>query len=59
MKTYKVYYKEIIEYMFYVDAESEDQVADELNKMIADGKINFDNGFVEHSDIEFIQEVKV
>lgn len=59
MKTYKVYYKEIVEHQFYVDAESEDKVVEEFNKMVSDGKINFDNGFVEHSDIEFIHEVKV
>lgn len=57
MKTYKVNYKEIVEYEFYVDAESEGQVAEELNKMISDGKINFDDGFIVHSDIEFIREV--
>lgn len=57
MKTYKVCYKEIIEYEFYVDAESEHKVVEEFNKMINDGKINFDDGFVVHGDIEFIQEV--
>ncbi len=57
MKTYKVYYKEIVEYKFYVDAESEDKVEEELNKMISNGNINFDDGFVVHSDIEYIREV--
>ena len=59
MKTYKVYYKEIVEYKFYVDAESEDKVEEELNKMISNGNINFDDGFVVHSDIEYIREVQV
>ena len=57
MKTYQVYYKEIIEYKFYVDAESEDKVEEELNKMIANGNINFDDGFVVHGDIEYIKEM--
>lgn len=57
MKTYKVDYKEIIEYKFYIDAESEDKVEEELNKMIANGDINFNDGFVVHSDIECIREV--
>ena len=57
MKTYKVDYKEIIEYKFYIDAESEDKVEEELHKMIANGSINFDDGFIVHSDIEYIREV--
>lgn len=59
MKTYKVYYKEIVEHRFYVDAESEDKVIEEFNKMVSAGKIDFDNGFVVHSDIDYIREAKV
>jgi hypothetical protein len=57
MKTYRVFYEEVIEHVFYVDAESKDDIIDEFNKLVEDGKIDFSNGEVTHSDIEYVEEV--
>ena len=56
MKTYRVFYKEVIEHMFYVDAESEHDVVDEFNKLVDNGEIDFSNGEIVHSDIEYIEK---
>ncbi len=57
MKTYKIDYKEILSYEFYVDAESKEQAVDKFNKMVSNGKVDFNDGYIVHSDIEYIQEV--
>lgn len=56
MKTYKINYKEIIYYEFYVDAESEEQAEKKFRNMVHNGEVSFDDGWVEHSDIESIKE---
>lgn len=57
MKTYKIDYKEILSYEFYVDAESQEQAIDKFNEMVSNGKVDFNDGYIVHSDIEYIQEV--
>ena len=57
MKKYKVFYKEVIEHIFYVDAESESEVIDEFNKLVDNGKIDFSYGEIVHSDIEYIEKI--
>lgn len=56
MKTYRIEYKEILRYEFYVDAKSKEQAENKFRKMVGDGEINFDDGWVEYSDIESIKE---
>ena len=56
MKTYKVKYKEILKYEFYVDAESKEQAEVKFRSMVHNGEVSFDDGWVEHSDIEYIKE---
>lgn len=56
MKTYRVFYKETIEHVFYVDAESESDVVDKFNKLVDNGEIDFSYGEIVHSDIEYIEE---
>jgi len=57
MKTYKIDYKEILSYEFYVDAESQEQAINKFNEMVSNGKVDFNDGYIVHSDIEYIQEV--
>ena len=56
MKTYKIEYKEILKYEFYVDAESKEQAEAKFRSMTHNGEIDFNDGWVEHSDIESIKE---
>ena len=56
MKTYKIEYKEILKYEFYVDAESKEQAEAKFRNMTHNGEIDFNDSWVEHSDIESINE---
>lgn len=56
MKTYKIEYKEILKYEFYVDAESKEQAEAKFRSMAHNGEIDFNDSWVEHSDIESIKE---
>ena len=56
MKTYKINYKEILKYEFYVDAESTEQARAKFRSMVHTGEIDFNDSWVEHSDIESIEE---
>ena len=58
MKTYRVFYKEVLGHVFYVKAESEDEVIDRFNELVDNGKIDFSDGEVVDSDIDYIEEVK-
>ena len=56
MKTYKIEYKEILKYEFYVDAESKEWAEAKFRSMVHNGEVSFDDGWIEHSDIESIEE---
>lgn len=57
MKTYRVFYKEVLSHVFYVDAESENEVVDRFNELVDKGRIDFSDGEVVDSDIDFFEEV--
>ena len=56
MKTFKVKYKEVIMHEFYVDAESEDDVFDEFDRMVDNNQIDFSDGDLVEGNIETIEE---
>lgn len=57
MKTYKVEYREVVLYEFYVDAETEDEAAEKLFDMMCESELDFNDGFISESEITNIEEV--
>lgn len=57
MKTFKVEYQEVIVHEFYVDAETEDEVAEKFCEMANECELDFSNGEVESGEIINIKEV--
>lgn len=57
MKTYKVEYREVVLYEFYVDAETEDEAAEKLFDMMCESELDFSDGFISESEITNIEEV--
>ena len=57
MKTYKMEYREVVLYEFYVDAETEDEAAEKLFDMMCESELDFSDGFISESEITNIEEV--
>lgn len=57
MKTFKVEYREVVLYGFYVDAETEDEAAEKFFDMMCESELDFSDGFVSESEITNIKEV--
>ena len=57
MKTFKVTYKEVLYHEFYVEAESEDDVEDEFERMGNDGELDFSDADLVEGNIVDIEEV--
>lgn len=57
MKTYKVEYREVVLYEFYVDAETKDEAAEKLFDMMCESELDFSDGFISESEITNIEEV--
>jgi hypothetical protein len=57
MKTYKVEYREVVLYEFYVDAETKDEAAEKLFNMMCESELDFSDGFISESEITNIEEV--
>lgn len=57
MKTYKVYYQEVVKHMFYIAAESEHEAETELYKAADNGELDFSYGEVADSEITLIEEI--
>lgn len=58
MKTFKVTYKEILYHEFYIDAETEEGVADEFCRMANESELDFSDACLIEGDIVNIEEVK-
>ena len=56
MKTFKVEYREVVLYEFYVDAETEDEAAEKLFDMMCESELDFSDGFISESEITNIKE---
>ncbi len=56
MKTFKVEYQEVIVHEFYVEAETEDEVAEKFCEMASEGEFDFGDGEVVSGDIINIEE---
>lgn len=57
MKTYKMEYREVVLYEFYVDAETKDEAAEKLFDMMCESELDFSDGFISESEITNIEEV--
>ena len=57
MNTYKIIYTESLYHEFYVDAESEDDAREKFELQSENGELDFSDGEVYDSGIEFIEEV--
>ena len=57
MKTFKVTYKEVLYHEFYVEAEDEDDVEDEFERMGNDGELDFSDPDLVEGNIVEIEEV--
>lgn len=57
MKTFKVTYKEVIVYEFYVDAETESEVDDRFVEMANERELDWSHGEVDSSEIIDIKEI--
>lgn len=57
MKTFKVEYREVVLYGFYVDAETEDEAVEKFFDMMCESELDFSDGFVSESEITNIEEV--
>ena len=56
MKTYKIEFKEITMYEFYVEAESEKEAVNEFCEKVHKNEIDFSDGWVEYSYIDSVKE---
>ena len=57
MKMFKVTYKEVLYHEFYVEAETEDDVEDEFERMGNDGELDFSDADLIEGNIVDIEEV--
>ena len=57
MKTFKVTYKEVLYHEFYVEAETEDDVEDEFERMGNEGELDFGDADLVEGNIVEIEEV--
>lgn len=46
MKTYKIIYNEVVSHVFYVDANSKEEVKEKFEKMNESGELDFSYGEV-------------
>ena len=56
-KTYKIIFEETITHEFYVEAESLHDAEDEFTHLVCEGRIDFSDGEVTSSFIDYITEV--
>ena len=57
MKTFKITYKEVLYHEFYVEAETEDDVEDEFDRMVNEGEVDFSDADLIDGNIIDIEEV--
>ena len=57
MKMFKVTYKEVLYHEFYVEADSEDDVEDEFERMGNEGELDFSDADLVEGNIIEIEEV--
>lgn len=57
MKMFKVTYKEVLYHEFYVEADSEDDVEDEFERMGNEGELDFSDADLIEGNIVDIEEV--
>lgn len=57
MKTFKIEYQEVIVHEFYVEAETEAEVAEKFCEMASEGQFDFLDGEVVSGEITNIEEV--
>lgn len=57
MKTFKVFYKEVVTHTFYVDAETEDDAVAEFERMANNGELDFSDGYVDEGEVADIKEM--
>ena len=57
MKMFKVTYKEVLYHEFYVEAETEDDVEDEFERMGNEGELDFSDADLVEGNIVDIEEV--
>ena len=57
MKTFKVTYKEVLYHEFYVEAETEDDVEDEFERMAIEGELDFSDADLVEGNIVDIEEI--
>lgn len=57
MKTFKVKYKEVVEYEFYVDVETEEEVEEKFFELVEEGNFDFSDGYVSEGYVTEIKEV--
>lgn len=56
MKEYRIIFVETVEHEFYIEANSEDEAAEEFYRMADRGELDFSDGYVRYSEVESIEE---